>query len=118
MLKNENAAGKDEVTGEVVKGGGDVIVDWIWTLCDMAFESDVLLEDLMSSVIVPLHKDKGEMIKCKTYIGISLLSVVGKIYADILVDGVRRVTGGLIDDEQGKSRERVCRSDLRSNSDI
>ena len=38
-----------------------------------------------------------------------MLSVVGKIYAGILVDGVRRVTGGLIDDEQGGFRaEREC----------
>ena len=28
----------------------------------------------------------------------------GKIYAGILVDGVRRVTGGLIEDEQGDFR--------------
>ena len=32
---------------------------------------------------------------------ISLLSVVEKIYTEILVDRVRRVTGGLIYDEQG-----------------
>ena len=70
----------------------------------MAFESDVVPEDLRSAVIVPLHKGKGEMIKCKNYRGISLLSVVGKIYADILVDRVRSVTGGLIDDEQGGFR--------------
>ena len=31
----------------------------------------------------------------------SLLSVVRKIYAGILVDRVRGVTGGMIDDEQG-----------------
>ena len=28
-LKNGKAAGKDEVTEEMVKGGGDVVVDWI-----------------------------------------------------------------------------------------
>ena len=39
--------------------------------------------------------------ECKNYRGISLLSVVGRIYAGVLVDGVRRVSGGLIDDEQG-----------------
>ena len=65
----------------------------------MAFESDVVPEDLRSAVIVPLHMGKGEMIKCKNYRGISLLSVVGEINADILVDRVRSVTGGLIDDE-------------------
>ena len=33
------------------------------------------------------------------------LSVVGKIYAGILVDTVCKMTGGLIDDEQGASEQ-------------
>ena len=33
-----------------------------------------------------------------------MLSVIGKIYADMLVDRVRSVTGGLIDEEQGSFR--------------
>ena len=38
-----------------------------------------------------------------------MLRVVGKIYAGILVDRVHRVTGGLIDDQQGGFRAgRVC----------
>ena len=49
-------------------------------------------EDWKSAVIVPLYKGKGERTECKNYRGINLLIVVGKIY---------RVTGGLIDDEQG-----------------
>ena len=55
------------------------MVDWIWKLCNMAFESDVVPEDLRPPVIVPLHKSKGKMIKCS-------------------------VTGGLIDDEHGDFR--------------
>ena len=43
-LKNGKAAGKDEVTGEMVKSG-DVVVDWIWRLFNMAFESGVVLEN-------------------------------------------------------------------------
>ena len=70
----------------------------------MAFESDVVPEDLRFAVIVPLHKGKGEMIKCKNYGSISLLSMLGKIYADILVDRIHSVAGGLIDDEQGGFR--------------
>ena len=49
-----------------------------------------------------LHCTRVERTECKNYRGISLLNVVGKIYAGILV--VRRVTGGLIDDEQGGFR--------------
>ena len=61
-------------------------------------------EDWRSVVIVPLYKGKGERTECKSYRGISLLSVVGKIYEGILVDRVRRMIGGLIDDEQGGFR--------------
>ena len=55
-------------------------------------------------MIVPLFKSKGERSVCKNYKGISLLSMIGKIYAGILVDRVHRITGGLIDDEQGGFR--------------
>ena len=46
-----------------------------------------------------VERSKGEGTEYKNYRGISLLSVVGKIYAGILV--VCRVNGGLTDDEQG-----------------
>ena len=55
-------------------------------------------------MIVPLYVGKGERTDCKNYRGISLLSVVGKIYAAILVNRVRRVTGDLNDGEQGVFR--------------
>ena len=45
-LKN----GKDEITGEMLKGGGDRVVDWIWRLCNIAFESGVGPEDFKSTV--------------------------------------------------------------------
>ena len=37
-LKNGKLAGKDEITGEMIKNGGDRVVDWIWRLCNVAFE--------------------------------------------------------------------------------
>ena len=42
-IKNEKAAGKDEITGEMIKGG-DRVVDLIWKLCNMAIESGVMPE--------------------------------------------------------------------------
>ena len=88
----------------MVKGGGDVVVDWIWKLCNMGFESGAVHEYLRSAMILPLHKGEGEMIKCKNYKGISLLSRVSKKFANILVERVCSVTGGLIDDKQGDYR--------------
>ena len=46
----------------------------------MVFESGVAYEDWMSAVIVPLYRAKGERTECNNYRGISLLSVVGKLY--------------------------------------
>ena len=96
-LKNGKAAGKDEITGEIIKDGDDRVVDWIWRICNMAFESGVVPEDWRYVMIVPLYKDKGERTECKSYRSISLLNVVGKIYVGILVEIVHRMTRGLID---------------------
>ena len=59
-LKNGKAAGKDENTGEMIKGGGKRVVDWIWRLCNMAFESCVAPGDWRYAVIIPLYKGKAE----------------------------------------------------------
>ena len=98
---------------------GDRVIDWIWKLCNMTFESGVVPQDWRSAVIVPLYKGKGERIECKNYRVISLLNVVGTIYAGLLVYRVRRVTGGLIDYEQRGFRagRGVCRSDLYTKVD-
>ena len=47
----------------------------------------------VTTTILKTYNGKGEKSECKNYRGISQLSVVGKIYAGILVDRVRRVTG-------------------------
>ena len=39
MLKKGKAAGNEEVMGEMIKGGGDRVVDLIWRLCNMGFEN-------------------------------------------------------------------------------
>ena len=54
----------------------------------MAFESGVVPEGWRSVVIVLLYKGKGERTECSNYRSISLLSMVGKIYAGILVDSL------------------------------
>ena len=42
----------------MIKGGGNRVVDWIWRLYNMAFESGEL-EDWRSAMIIPLYKGKG-----------------------------------------------------------
>ena len=103
-LKNGKSAGIDEISGEMIKHGGEKVIDWIWKLCSKAFVEGIVPKDWRRAVIVPLYKGKGEKGVCRNYRGISLLSVVGKIYAGILVERVRRVTEDMIGEEQGAFR--------------
>ena len=68
-VKNTKAAGEEEITGEIIKDGGDRVVDWIWRLCNMTSESGVVHEDWRSSVTVPLCNFKRERTKFKNYRG-------------------------------------------------
>src|SRR5678815_4862183 len=107
QLKNGKSAGIDEIAGEMIKNGVEMVIEWIWKLCNKAFMEGIVPRDWRRAVIVPLYKDKGDKGNCRNYRGISVLSVVGKIYAGILVERVRQVTEGLIGKEQGAFRN--CR---------
>ena len=102
-LRNRKATGK--VTGEVMRDEGNWVVNWIWRLCNIIFESGVTPGDWRSAVIVPLYKGKGERTECSNYRGISLLNMVGKIYTGILVDRLCEVTEGFIDNMQRELKE-------------
>src|SRR5678815_3512449 len=95
-LKNGKSASIDEITGEMIKNGGEMVIDWIWKLCNKSIMEGIVSRDWRKAVIVPLDKGKGDKGNCKKFIWISLLSVVGKIYTGILVERERRVTEGLI----------------------
>ena len=46
----------------------------------------------MIACIVPLCKDKEDVYECRNSMGISLLSLVGKVYGKILTNGIRKNT--------------------------
>ena len=90
---------KDKAAGEMIKGGCDIGVDWIWRLCNMVFESGDVSGGYRYAVNIQLYKGKRENIECRNYGDIGLLSVDGKNIRKNIVDRVRRVTEGFIDDE-------------------
>ena len=51
-LRSERPTGGDKITGGVIGGGDDRVVDWMWKPCNVAFESDVVPEDWRSAVII------------------------------------------------------------------
>ena len=65
--------------------------------------------DLRGACIVLLYKVKGDKYECSNSRGISLLSVVGKIYGRVLIRRVRATTECAIGEEQcGIRQGRGC----------
>ena len=60
---------------------GKIRINWVYRLCNMALESCGVKEDWKNATIISLYIDKRYRIECENYRGISLLSVVEKIYA-------------------------------------
>ena len=73
------------------------------------FDTGVVPMDWRVACIVPLYKGKGDKCECRIYRGISLLSVVGKLFGRVLIKRVRSGTECAIGDEQcGFRQGRGC----------
>lgn len=103
-MKSGKAAGLDECRVECLKCGGEAMIEWLVRLLNLCFEKGRVPVEWKDACIVPLYKGKGDRAECGNYRGISLLSVVGKVYGRVLIGRIRKGTGGSIDDVQGSFR--------------
>ena len=102
--KAGKAPGVDGVRAEMLKEGGATVVDWLVRLFNVCFTLSMVPTDWMSACIVPLYKGKGDVHECGNSRGISLLSVVGKVYGRILINRIRDKTERAIAEVQGGFR--------------
>ena len=51
------------------------------------------------------YKGKGNKSECGSYRGISMMSVVGKLYGRVVIDRFENITEGLVREEQGGFRK-------------
>ena len=100
-LKLGKAPGSDGVRAEMLKYGGEPIIDILMRVCQAAWETERVPESWTLAVIVPLYKGKGCRDLCASYRGISLLSVPGKVYGRVVIERVKEITRGKIGEEQG-----------------
>ena len=82
-MKKGRAPGEDEITAELLKLGGEVVVQWLVSLASSVWESEKIPEDWVKQLTIPLHK-KGSYQECDNYRGIALLSVPGKVFCRVI----------------------------------
>ena len=88
--KLKKSPGPDDTLPEILVYGGRTLISFLLTIFNLFWISAMLPSDLIDAIICILFK-KGDRSDCGNYRGISLLSVVGKIFADIVLQRLKRL---------------------------
>ena len=82
-LKNSKTGGSDGIVGELLKYGGVGMVDLLEQLFSVIWQEEIVPRQWREGLIVNIFK-KGDREDPANYRGITLLSVVGKVFCKIL----------------------------------
>ncbi|KAL4147798.1 hypothetical protein QTP88_002147 [Uroleucon formosanum] len=98
-LKNNKAAGEDQICAELLKLRGPSLTDGIFNLISMIWRKEEIPTDWRTSVICPIFKISDP--KCiENYRGISLLDVGYKVLSICLLRRIQDVSEQMIGDYQ------------------
>jgi hypothetical protein len=109
-LKNNKAAGVDEIPSELIKNGGAALISKIHKLICAIWNREVLPEEWKEAIIVPIFK-KGDKTDCNNYRGISLLPTCYKVLSNVLVARMTPYAEEIIGDYQCGFRRNRSTSD-------
>jgi len=79
------APGKDGIPPEVLKSCKPALLQHLHELLCLCWEKGHVPQDMRDANIVTLYKNKGDRSDCNNYRGISLLSIVGKVFARVIL---------------------------------
>ncbi|BHF58922.1 hypothetical protein SprV_0100187700 [Sparganum proliferum] len=85
QLSSPKAPGKDAIPAEIYKHGGPKFMDHLTALFQEMWRQGEVPQDFKDAIIVHLYKRKGNRQLCDNHRGLSLLNIVWKVFARILL---------------------------------
>ena len=86
----------------------DSAVPHLTDLCNMVWQQERVPADWKNGIIIPLPK-KGDLSDCGNWQGISLLSVLGKVFSRVLLNHMQDAVDWILRQQQaGFRRGRSC----------
>ena len=79
------APGNDGIPPDLIKHCKSTLLQPLHDNLRQCWREDGVPQDMRDAKIVTLYKNKGDRSDCNNYRGISLLSIVGKVYARVLL---------------------------------
>ena len=112
-LKNNKSPGIDGLPREVLKYGGYCVLLKLHKLIEAIWEMERVPDDWKESIIVSIHKNKGDKSVCGNSRGISLLAVAGKVYAKVMLTRlVQHVSEEILPETQCGFRQGSLTADI------
>nr|VZI20871.1 unnamed protein product [Spirometra erinaceieuropaei] len=113
QLSSGKAPGSDAIPAEVYKHGRHRLMDHLTALFQKIWLQGEVPQDLKDATIVHLYKRKENRKVCDNHRGISLLNIVGKIFARILLNRLNNnLEQGLLPESQRGFRRHRGTTDM------
>jgi hypothetical protein len=115
-LKLGKAAGNDQIVAELLVKGGDQVASAVHLFCEKVWREEKMPSEWTRGIIFPIYKD-GDKRDTSNYRGITLLSIVGKVYAQVINERLVKWSeeNKILVEEQGGFRpQRGCPDQLFS----
>ena len=84
-LATGKAPGSDSIPPDLIKHCKTILLHPLHEVLCQCWIEGAVLQDMRDAKIITLYKNKGERSNCNNYRGISLLSIIGKVYAWVLL---------------------------------
>ena len=91
-LKNNKVAGTDGIHPELIKYGGNKLLNSMYELVRQVWEEERMPEEWKETIIIPIHK-RGDRDRCANYKEIALRNAAYKILSDIILGKIKPYIG-------------------------
>lgn len=98
-LRNHRATGDDQIAAEYLKAGPEEMTEWLHEVISEVWATGEVPQEWKDATLVPLHKKKDRRV-CDNYRGISLLSIPGKVLANVVLGRIRDTVEARLREEQ------------------
>ncbi|XP_018015422.1 uncharacterized protein LOC108672290 [Hyalella azteca] len=112
ILPCGKAAGEDGIPPEVIKSGKRALLGPLHELLCLCWREGQVPQDMRDAKIITLYKNKGDRSDCNNYRGISLLSIVGKAFARVVLGRLRALADRVYPESQCGFRAQRGTSDM------
>ena len=101
LLKNNKAAGLDQISAKLVKHGGIKMVQAMTKLLNMCWQTTNVPDEWRKGNDRQYTK-KGNVTECNNWRGITLLSIPGKIFCIVLLSRIKEAVNKTLQEEQAR----------------